>query len=304
MKVNQFLLSGITGVALSVFVLTGCHKDSTTTPTNNPSTTQNDITSAEDESNASSAMNDSKTISDAGMSGNQGKYGQTRSVQAIYSSNCTVTWSSKDTGIGGTDTMYVNFGSTPVECNDYRWRQGEIIVYWKQATGTLIQSYFDSSSVITMTFKNYAVGSLKSNMIGIAGTRVWTNTGTNALLEENWSFAANLTLTYSNAQTATWNSTRTNTLVQIGGIYYYMITGSASGTDRSNVGYSLNITSPLYVTATPWWLGGCAWIESGVLTVNVTGATYPISVNFGTVGSCDANAVATINGYNYPFIMY
>jgi hypothetical protein len=306
MKTKNFLLSGFMGIALSGFVLTGCHKDATTTPTpTNPSSaTYNDYTSAEDESNASTAMNDSKTISDAGMQGTASEYRPERNIKAIYSPHCNVSWS-KDTGIGGYDTMYVSFGNTPVECNDYRWRQGEIIVYWKQSTGSLLESYFDSSSVITMTFKNYAVGSLQSNMIAVSGSRVWTNTGKNALNQENWSFTANLTLTYPNSQVATWTSTRTNTLVYIGGIYYYEITGSASGTDRNNDGYNLSITSPLYVTALPWWLGGCAWIESGVLNITVASfSNYPISVNFGTLGTCDATAVATINNVNYTFYMF
>ena len=306
MKAKNVLLSGILGVALAGVVLTGCHKDSTapssTTTSNNGGS---DYSAAEDESNASDAMNDSKTISDAAAQGSaSSKYSPGHNMQAIYSAHCVVTFA-HDTAIYGFDTMYVNFGSSPVQCNDNRWRQGEIIVYWARNTGTLLQSYFDSGSTITMTFKNYAAGNLQTNMIGIAGTRAWTNTGENALLQQNWNFTASLTLTYPNSQTATWNSTRTNTLVQINSVYYYEITGSAAGTNRNGNGYTSTITSPLYVTAFPWWLGGCAWIESGTIYVTLTNhQNANISVNFGNVGTCDDVAVATINNTNYTYYMW
>src|SRR5579863_2035514 len=141
MKAKNVLLSGILGVALAGVVLTGCHKDSSA-PTN--TTTSNssggDYTAAEDESNASDAMNDSKTISDAAAQGSaSSKYAPTHNVKAIYSAHCVVTFA-HDTGVGAVDTVYINFGSSPVKCNDNRWRQGEIMVYWKDSTGTLLQS--------------------------------------------------------------------------------------------------------------------------------------------------------------------
>ncbi len=294
MKTRNFLLSGTLGIALAGVVLTGCHKSSTTPDT--------DYTAAEDEANASSAMNDSKNISDAGMQGSTVNYGAVRGVESI-SSHCTVSWSI-DTSIGTVDTLYINFPNTPTLCNDGRYRQGEILVYWKNSFGNLWEAYFDSTSVITMSFRNYAAGSAASNMIGIAGSRMLTNLGRNALSEENWNFTANLTLTYNTGQTATWSSTRTNTLVEQGGVYYYEITGSANGVSRKGVSYTITITSPLYVTALPSWAGGCKYIESGSVKIIRTGALNTLYIAFGNVGDCDANAVATIAGVNYPFTMW
>jgi hypothetical protein len=304
MKKKIFLVSGIIGIALTLTVFTGCHKDSPNTPaTNNNTTTySSDITSAQDESNASDAMNDSKNISDASAQGNSNQYHPGQNVSAIYSAHCVVTWA-KDT-LNGYDTMYVNFGGTPVRCNDGRWRQGEIIVYWARKTGSLLHSYFDSASTITMTFNNYAAGNTDTSMIGVAGTRAWTNTGSNLLSQQNWDFTANLTLTYANKQTATWNSTRTNSLVKVGADYYYEISGSASGIDRNNVHYTLNITTPLYVTALPWWLGGCPWIESGMLNINLANNVNTLTVNFGTLGTCTPIKTATYNNHTYTFIMW
>jgi hypothetical protein len=299
MKTNKILLTGILGIALAGVVLTGCHKASTSPDT--------DIIAAEDESNASDAMNDSKNVSDAGAQGTaSGEYHPERNVKAIYSPHCIVSWSLPADTLSGYDTMYVTFPSTPTLCNDGRYRQGQVIVYWARNTGSsLLQSYFDSASTITMTFKNYAAGSSASNMIGITGTRAWTNTGKNALSEENWKFTANLTLKYfATSQTATWNSSRVNTLVLQGGVYYYQITGEATGTARNGVIYTLTITSPLYITAFPWWLGGCAWIEAGDISVNRSNSSNTLTINFGNVGTCDASAVATINGNNYTFSMW
>jgi hypothetical protein len=296
MKTKKFLLSGILGIAIAGFVLTGCHKASTSPDT--------DINAAEDESNASTAMNDTKNISDAGMQGNSNKYAPHRNIQAIYSSHCTVSYN--DTGSATTDSMIVNFGSSPVQCNDGRWRQGEIIVYWnKNSAPSAWYAYVDSGNTVNMTFNNYFVGKASSNMNGIKGTRAWKNMGYNALGEVNWDFNAALTLTYPTGQTATWNSTRNNTLVYVSGVYYYEITGSAYGTARNGVGYTLTITSPLYVTALPWWVnGGCAWIESGTVTVNRTTNTNVLTINFGTIGTCDDIATATLNGNTYTITLW
>lgn len=302
MKTKNFVLTGIIGIALTGAILSGCHKKDATTPSS-PASSSSDITAAQDESNASDAMNDSKNISDASAQGNNSKYNPEKSVQAIYSAHCTVTWAS-DT-LSGYDTMYVNFGSSPVKCNDDRWRKGEIIVYWTRIPGKgLLRTYFDSGSVVTMTFNNYAAGNSDTNMIGIAGTRVWQNTGGNLLAQQNWNFTANLTLTYANHQTATWSSSRANSLVVISNTYYYEIVGSASGKDRNGINYSLAIVNPLYVTALPWWLGGCAWIESGTINVNLANNANTLTLNFGTLGVCTAIKTATINNHTYTFIMW
>lgn len=305
MKATNFLLNGIMGVALAGFVFAGCHKDSTNTPaSSNSSTYSDDITPAQDESNASDAMNDSKNISDAAAQSNANQYRPERNIAAI--AHCTIDTVHGDSANGYTDTMYINFGPKPVLCNDKRWRQGEIVLYWNGLSYYigLWHAYFDSSNVIHMTFNNYAVGNTDTSMIGIAGIRSWTNTGSNLLSQQNWNFNASLTLTYPNKQTATWNSSRTNSLVKLNGIYYYEIGGSASGVDRNGVHYTLTITTPLYVTALPWWAGGCPWIESGIIDINLANNINTLSVNFGTLGTCTPIKTATINNHTYTFVMW
>lgn len=294
MKTKNLLLSGLLGIALAGVLLTGCKKDSTAPDT--------DWTAAQDDANATSTANDAKNVSDAAMQANGHAPGHGAfNFNSYY--NATITWA-RDTGNG--DTLYIVFPSTPTICGDYKYREGEIIVYWpKQSSGYLWQAYLDSNVTITELFRGYAVGQSKTSMNTVSGTRTWTNEGQNENGYENWNFTANLSIVYANGGgTATWTSVRNNVLTEVNGTWYYAITGSASGTSRNGVGYTLSIASPLYVTAAPWWAGGCAWIESGVLNINRTGKTNTLSVNFGNIGTCDDQAVATINGNNYTFTMW
>jgi hypothetical protein len=292
MKTKKILLTGILGIALAGVVFTGCKKDSTAA--------DSDFTAAQDDANATSASNDAKSVSDAAMQTN-GLHGAFN-FNSYY--NATITWA-KDTLSGAGDTLYIKFPSTPTLCGDYKYREGEIIVYWPYEPGRYLwQAYLDSNVTITELFRGYAVGQAANNMNTISGTRTWTNEGHNVNGYENWNFSANLTLTYSNGQQATWNSNRVNVLTEVGTTWYYSVTGYATGTARNGVGYTLTITSPLYLTAIPWWAGGCAWIESGTINVNRSNNNNTLTVNFGNIGTCDATAVATINGNNYTFSMW
>lgn len=302
MKTKNFLLAGILGIALSGFVLTGCHKDSTSPDT--------DISAAEDESNASNVSNDSKSVSDAAVTqGNSTDYGR---VRPSISSSCKVTFNI-DTASSGTDTMYVTFPSTPTLCLDGKYREGQIIVYWNNTNHSVWRAYFDSGATVHMTFNGYARGNSSSNMVQINGNRSWTNNGGQISMSDmnavNWSFSANLTLKYlATGKTATWNSNRTNTLVYNAptSTWFYEITGSASGVAQSGVAYTLTITEPLYHTAFPWWFGsgnGCPWIEAGQVTITRQGKTNSLVITFGTLGTCSDQATATIGGNTYTIYM-
>ncbi len=288
MKTKNLLLSGILGIALSGFVLTGCHKSSTTPDT--------DITAAQDETSGQFAANDSKNISDAAIQGSSSNYGPSHSIQAVYTAHCLIT---HDT-IGTSGSITVDFGSSPVQCNDGKWRQGQIIISWPLGSSAyFLQAYFTPNTQITESFNGYKVGETASTMNGVAGSRTWTNEGQDTVGYQNWNFTANLTISRYNGKIFTWSSARTNTLKNIGGTWYYEVTGSATGTTETNISYNINITSPLYVTAFPWWLGGCAFIESGVVTITRSGNTNSLTINFGTLGACVSTATATLDGNTY-----
>jgi hypothetical protein len=292
MKTKKFVLVGILGIALSGFVLTGCHKSSSSPDT--------DITAAEDESSGQYASTDSKNISDNAVQntthGPQ-RHGHGPIILTAYASSVTATWDSS----GSTASITINFGSSPVQCLDGKWREGEIIVSWPLGSSPFFwEAYFTPGTQITQTFSGFKVGDSQSTMNGVAGSRAWTNEGHDTLGYEDWNFTANLTITRYTGKTFTWQSTRTNALVPVSGTWYYEVTGSATGTTETGVTYNLNITSPLYVTAFPWWLGGCPYIESG--DVSITRSTNPnntLYINFGTLGTCSTTATATLDGNTY-----
>jgi hypothetical protein len=277
MKTKHLFLTGTIAIALAGVLLTGCaKKSSTAAPTNT-----DDYTAAQDDANAQFAIQDSKNISDGAAKGQSTD--RTAGGCEVYRKFDTVIASVTDTALD------IFFGNSDCTCTDGRKRRGHIFVFWNG------KPYFDSNSSVTMTFQNYFV-----NDIGVTGARVLTNVGNN-----KWNFTANLTLTYpAGGGTATWNSTRTNTTQTVSSVLYWVVNGSASGTSRTGNSYTITITSPLYATVIPWWLGGCAWIEAGKVTINGSNFKYPIYVDFGAIGTCDNQATATINSKVYTFNMW
>jgi hypothetical protein len=190
-----------------------------------------------------------------------------------------------DTVIGSqTDTAFdIFFGNTDCTCTDGRTRRGHIFVMWNG------KPYFDSASVITVTFKNYFISD-----IGVAGTRILANVSSLV-----YSFNASITLSYPNGKVATWNASRLFTQTTIGSINYYSVTGSASGVSEMDSTFSVTITSPYYITVLPWWLGGCTWVETGSATVVVSSSPYPEYLHYGVIGACSNQASFTVNSYTY-----
>ncbi|HTB05968.1 MAG TPA: hypothetical protein VK806_03370 [Bacteroidia bacterium] len=280
MKTKHLILTGILAVSLAGVIITGCKKESTA---------DTDATAAQDDANATFAIQDTKNSADGAAKGQA-------TERPDHSYTCaTWTWDSSAT----TDTLIISYPGTCVS-PDGRTRKGDIIVYWPRGEG-----YFTNGSVITMTFKNYSFTNLGGTVISVTGTRSLTNTGKDSLGDYSWNFNANLTLNYSTGGSATWNSSRTNTLMQSGNFYYYSITGSASGTSKSGVGYTITISSPLIYAAN--WINyalyktlPCYCIEAGQLTYTRTGKTYPLYLTYTSgLGKCNNTASATINGNTY-----
>ncbi len=281
MKTKHYLITGVFSLTLAALIFAGCSKTTTSTST--------DTTAAQDDANASFTIQDSKNIADGAAKGQ---------AQERMMSGCE-TLSGRDT-LGSADTLIdMFFGNSDCICLDGRKRKGHIICYWPKT-----QHYTDSGASINMTFYNYAV-----NDIGVTGTRTIVNTGRNTQGSQSWNLSANLTLTYpNNGGTATWVVTnRTNVLAQTGGVWYFQMTGAASGTSRKGATYSITVTSPLYVVVPSWLIPAnaghdCSYIEYGQLTATVSSFSYPIYVSYGTtLGTCNNAATATINGVTFNF---
>ena len=193
----------------------------------------------------------------------------------------TVTWPK---------TVTLDFGAVNCTGNDGRSRRGKIVgtfSYWFRSPGTTVAIQFD----------NYFVNDHK-----VLGNKTITNLGYNASnhLVYQVSFPNCQIIKPNGGGTVLWSTLRQHEWLQGEGTFtpwddVWSITGTAEGTSTEGIGFSLSIADALNVQY------GCRWIRSGVLNLDIEGIST-ISVNYGT-GTCDANAVATFQGEEYPFVM-
>ncbi len=187
-------------------------------------------------------------------------------------------------------TITVDFGPTNCLCGDGRYRRGQIICSY---TG----HYKDSGSVRSTTFNNFFV-----NYNQILGTKTATNMGHNSSNQSYFTVVVNGQIIKANSGgTITWNSNRTRTWIAGENTPAklddeYSITGSGSGTKANGNAYTVLIISPLIKAL------NCNWIKQGVMDITPSGKPVR-SINFGT-GTCDDQAVVTINGTNYNITLH
>jgi hypothetical protein len=272
MRYSKIKLAVLT-VALFTTIFVSCNRD-------NKSSTEKDTDTeyASDRALGEISFNDVQSIEDdASNKGNGATLDNYKT-----SSNCaTITHDS----ISIPHTITVDFGSTNCLCGDNRLRRGKIICSY---TG----QYRDSGSVRSTTFDNYFV-----NNNQILGTKTVTNMGHNGQGQSYFTInVAAQIIKANNAGTITWNSNRTRTWIAGESTAIklddeYSITGSGSGTKANGNTYTVTITTPLIKAL------NCNWIKQGVM--DITPSNKPVrSINFGT-GTCDNQAVVTINGTNY-----
>lgn len=187
-------------------------------------------------------------------------------------------------------TVTLDFGNANCVGNDGRTRRGKIVssfTHWFTSPGT----------VVTINFNNYFV-----NDHQVLGTQTITNNGFNAEnhLTYTVSFPNCQIIKPLNGGTILWSTTRVhewsegqNTFLPFDDVWD--VTGTANGTSAQGITFSLNIVQDLNVKY------GCRWIRSGILDLDIDGLST-ISVNYGN-GACDANATATYEGTDYPFVM-
>lgn len=303
MKTKHYLIIGLLGVAIAGFILSGCSKKA------NKTTADTDIVAAQDEANASFIMQDVKTICD----------GAVQNYPAERISNnfppCA-TWTRYDSawvvvpGDTAHDTIVNIFFTGSCESVDNRTRKGEITVLWDTIP------YFDSGAVITITFNNYSIKLLNGANVSVSGSCVVTNNPPNKKVfyygDVTNTFTANLTLTYlsggpttTGTGTATWNTTRTCTLTSQGIYgYYYIISGSASGTTSNGETYTSTTPTPLYLTA--FWIDKVRKyqedpnFEQGQVNITRSGKSNALLLNYTSgIGHKTRAANGTINGVVY-----
>lgn len=184
----------------------------------------------------------------------------------------------------------LDFGNANCVGTDGRTRRGKIVgtySYWFQSAGT----------TVTIQFDNYFV-----NDHQILGTETITNQGYNAAnhLVYKVSFPSCQIIKPNGGGTIQWSTERQHEWSEGATTFtpfddVWNVTGSANGTGSQGTDFALHIVQPLNVKY------GCRWIRSGILDLDIDGFST-ISVDYGN-GACDANAKATYEGVEYPFVM-
>ncbi|MBU6342221.1 MAG: hypothetical protein KGS48_12065 [Bacteroidetes bacterium] len=175
------------------------------------------------------------------------------------------------------NTITLDYSSAGCTKNGYTYK-GKIVI-----TQTNPMNVTGASR--SFTFDNFYFENVK-----FEGSKTVTNAGLNAANQPFFTVSVNETLLYPGGAQATYSSTRTRTLVEGASTTariddVWNISGSASGTNRNGVSYTLNITSPLVKKV------ACPWISAGVLQFIANGKTR--SLDFGD-GTCDKDATLTL----------
>lgn len=181
----------------------------------------------------------------------------------------------------GPVTIVINYDST-AGCldSDGRLKKGKLLAVFND-------EWDKTGSTIEITLQDYYV-----NNINYSGMVIATNNGNN-------SYSTSVVNGKCIDPTWTIEYTSNSTVEQIAGAdtpsddldNVFKFTGSASGVSRKGRKFTTNIVTPLTKRA------NCNWIESGVMEITPDSLAAR-SLNFGD-GSCNNDAVITINGNNY-----
>jgi len=187
-------------------------------------------------------------------------------------------------------TATIDFGPTNCLCSDGRYRRGQIVVSWQGA-------FLDSGHVHTIGFNNYYV-----NDHQVTGTKTVTNTGNNSAGQMQIGIAVNGAIILpANGGTRSINYNRVRTWVNgqntpVRHDDAFEITGSGTMTRPNGSSYSSTITSPLLRSF------NCQWIRGGVIQITNTATNTTRTLDYGN-GSCDDQAVLTVNGTSTPITL-
>ncbi|MCS7027205.1 MAG: hypothetical protein NZ519_00425 [Bacteroidia bacterium] len=292
---NQLTMSKIVKLSaillVSTLALVSCRKKE------NPKQILESIQAAEDNGMIESEFENAKDISDVEANATPGVQRTTGIRRVLWvlpqdSARTSVTVSDS----GAYKKIEINFGNTPVVCNDGKYRKG--IIVFRVDTGF----YKTLNAKASMTLINYYAGFDKLRMTQYTGKRELINNGNNA------SGQPQFTLTVTNAsaitpdgKTITWTSNRVITKTK--GYTTplnpwddeYSVTGTGSGVNRNGEAFTVNITTPLYKKVK---LGCASTFVTGVWTLTLTSSGTTMTLDYDAYGdgACDKVAKVTING--------
>ena len=266
MKKQKYLLFLPAMLVAGALLFQACEKDEGSTTSENTEVIQDDALSSE-------MFDDAFNETDQAL---QNYFGGQKSMEK---NRCrTLTWQLIDPE---TRIFTINFGDG--SCNDSlgRAKRGKIII---TTTGT----YRNQGFTRTITFEDYFI-----NDYQVEGTKTVVNQGTNdsgqvifdvTLEGGKVTTPGGKEITKSYERTRTW-SKGADTKWWIWDDEY-LISGTATGTNRKGVNYTRTITTPLHIATT------CRFIKSGSIEFNRENEEL-IVVDYGN-GECDALATITV----------
>ena len=268
-SLRSFTLACLASAAL---LSTGCNRNNDATPTD-------DITTAEDrtDDNSETAMSSEAAQmagpTDPQTQGSPNIIGDA-DFRARFGSCATRSYDYS------TRTLTIDFGTTNCLCADGRYRRGKIMVRFttdvnRRTAGAVVTrvDYFvnDNQHTATRTFTDIGNGSFTVDVTNASIIRA-NNGGTHSWTA-NWIFT----------RTAGFGTPQVSDDV-------YNVTGSATGTNHKNVGYTAVIQNPLVKRA------DCPkYFVQGTIAVTNTNSKA-MSLDYGT-GTCDNVATVTVNGH-------
>ena len=266
-------------LAVATLALSSCKKDKTEE--------DNDTSSVTENAQADAAYTDVTNIADEAANGSLESYRGEQ--EQIYTTCATI---AVDTSVTP-HRITIDFGMSNCLCKDGNYRRGIIYVDF---TG----QYRDSGSTHTISFNNYYV-----NYNKIDGTKTVSNKGRNAAGNLWFTIAINGSITWDaqyGGGTSTYISNRTrewiageSTMIRHDDVY--LISGTASGTNRSGGTYSMSTISPLRKRI------GFKHFTEGIMDITPSGKpTRRIDYSY-LNGAEDNLARVTINGNTYTITL-
>ncbi|MEN9523566.1 MAG: hypothetical protein RL065_1943 [Bacteroidota bacterium] len=283
MNYKKILVIGcVSALMISIVALQSCRRSKITDA---------EIEAVSDNADAQGSSSETQTIADQAFA--FGKSSGNMRTSSNYSTLSGCATISIDTAnSSNTDTLTIDFGSSPCQCKDGRYRQGKIIVVYSDR-------YHTPGAIIDIYHNGYAVGKSTNDMktFNNSSTKHIVNNGFNSSGFMSWNVTSNISFTKANGGgTVTFSESKLRT--QIAGLATgysttnkYSVSGSANGTAANGTSFTANTVAGNDLIRDM----SCAkHFTQGALEITPSGKSK-VTIDFGN-GTCDNTATVTRNG--------
>jgi hypothetical protein len=186
-------------------------------------------------------------------------------------------------------TVTIDYGIEGCEGPNGRIRKGQLVIEQSDAL-------INENAIRRVKPVNFSIDDVQ-----IAGLKTLTNQGTDNNNNVTFNRLANVTLTFPNGKSSTWDGDHTLTQTAGGTTISlldneYQITGNSSGINRNGTPYAVDIIEPLVKEKL------CPWVISGVTEITVNENLR--SIDYGD-GVCDRKATVTLqNGITRDILIW